>query len=205
VFIPPFDTAVFIAVLALALTGDSEQPPLPEPNYPENSTYVNEDDPCHAPLVGCFEPVVNLMDFKGRGEDNPIPSGEFEELLDAVAEDLYSHDLTSPGYLAGRGEYDTPFYNGGGSRRRTDNPEGFWPANQQVCIEDVRCSGRSEINYFAQGMWSAAAGESLFTAEVIAYGWKLGEYAESPSEDSLFWLEYGYTYYQEWLETQSAD
>ncbi len=202
VFAPPFDTAVCIALLALVLTGDSAQPPLPPPNYPVNDTGKHL---CNSPLPACFGDTVYLKDFAGHGEDNPIPIAEFEEFADKVAEDLYSHDLSWPGYSAGRGAYDTPFYNNGQSERRTNDPNavnGLWPADQQVCIETIGCSGRSEINYIAQGMWGAATGEPLPVSEAIVRLWKGWEYMESPSEDTLSWLQYGYDYYQRWLEEQ---
>jgi hypothetical protein len=154
---------------------------------------------CTSQLANCFGDVVYLKDFAGYGEDNPVPFQEFNDLLDKVAEDLYTHDLTSPGFTSGRLAYDTPFYNGGG--RGSDLPEGIFPANQQVCIEGLGCSGRSNINYFAQGMWSAAAGESLEIALEIAEAWKL-QYGETNPEDALYWVEYGYNYYLNWLEQQ---
>jgi hypothetical protein len=45
----------------------------------------------------------------------------------------------------------------------------------------------------------------LFTARIIANGWKLEEYGGLASEDALFWLEYGYNYYQDWLEEQGVN
>lgn len=106
----------------------------------------------------------------------------------------------------GRGEYDTPFYNGGQSERRTGisgSEKGIYSANQQVCIENIRCSGRSEINYIAQGMWGARTGEPKWVSEIITRTWKFVEYqGESPSEDTLFWLDYGYDYYEEWEKRQ---
>jgi hypothetical protein len=103
--------------------------------------------------------------------------------------------VTSPGLISGRGTYDTPFYNGGGR----GNPEGNWPARQRVYIEGIGCYGRSEINYLAQGMWSAAAGESLTMAKSIVYAWKV-QYGETPSAGTVLWLEYGYNYYQNWIK-----
>ncbi|MCB8953074.1 MAG: RHS repeat-associated core domain-containing protein [Ardenticatenales bacterium] len=199
VFVPPFDTIACIALLTLTLTGDT---PLPPPNYP-----VNAPGPgvCSLSLPNCFGDIVYLKDFSGYGEDNPIPIAEFEEFADKVAEDLYTHDLTWPGYLSDRGTYDTPFCNGGESERRTgdsDAPNGLWPANQQVCIETIGCSGRSEVNYIAQGMWGAATGEPLPISEAIVRLWKGWEYGEKPSEDTLFWLQYGYDYYLHWREEQ---
>ncbi len=201
VFAPPFDTIFCLALFSLLLAGDSVQTIPEPPNYPQNVTEAYPP-PCPGSLANCFTPVVDLMDFTGRDEENPIPNEELEELLDKVAEDLYTHDVTSPGYFAGRGTYDTPFYNAGGSgmRRRVKDPAGLWPADQQVCIEGIGCSGRSDINYFAQGMWSAASGEGLVFGKAIVYSWKLEEYLELPSDDALFWFEYGYNYYFDWVE-----
>ncbi|MEZ4713490.1 MAG: hypothetical protein R3A44_40255 [Caldilineaceae bacterium] len=146
-----------------------------------------------------------LKDFSSHGESNPIPIGEFETFADKVAADLDTHDVTWPGYRSGRGTYDTPFYNGGQSERRTNDPNatnGIWPSDQQVCIETLGCSGRSEINYMAQGMWGAATGEPEPISEGIVRLWKGWEYLEAPSEGTLFWLQYGYDYYQNWQNEQ---
>jgi len=175
---------IVIIVVGVLLTGDSAQPP---PNYPINGPgkYL-----CNSPLPDCFGDVVYLKDFAGYGQDNPIPIGEFEEFADTIAEDLYTHDFTWPGYLSGRGAYDTPFYNNGQSERRTNDSnaaDGLWPADQQVCIESIGCSGRSEVNYIAQGMWEAAVGEPFPVSEAIVRTWKAVEYQEfSVSEDTYF-------------------
>jgi len=193
---------VALVFMAVILTSDTA---LPEPptNYPVNE-FAGSD--CSSSLPGCFGDKVFLKDFAGQGEGNPVPIEEFEEFADEVAEDLYTHDLTWPGLKAGRQAYDTPFYNGGQSERRTDNPEaekGAYPADQQVCIETIRCSGRSEINYLAQGMWGAAVGETKPVSWAIVTMWKVEEYGDGPSEDTLFWLYYGYDYYLQWLENQN--
>ncbi len=186
---------VFIAV---NLTGDSARPP----NYPINAS---SSEPCNSSLSGCFGDVVKLDDFSGNGEDNPISIEEFNAFADEVAYDLDSHDLTWPGFSAGRHVYDTPFYNGGESSGRTGvegSEQGLYPSNQQVCIETIGCSGRSEINYIAQGMWGAATNETKLVSHGIAYAWKLWEYGEPPSEYVLFWIDYGYDYYRQWKENQ---
>ena len=78
-----------------------------------------------------------------------------------------------------------------------------------MCLDNgvhlVRCSGRTEINYIAQGMYGAAAGEPKIVSKAIVATWKLWEYGELPwqvSEDTWFWLDYGYEYYPRWLEEQ---
>jgi RHS repeat-associated protein len=200
VFIPPFDTAVCIAILALALTGDSDQSPPPGTNYPKNATYAIEGG-CDKPLPDCFGDVVYLKDFPEEQISESetlltyIPADEFEQLADEIAADLYFHDITWPGVASGRATYDTPFYNGGGKDIRS-----VYPADQQVCIGVIGCSGRSEINYIAQGMWDARAGKPKIASEAIVYYWKWREYRETPFEDTLFWNEYGYDYYQKWKE-----
>ena len=194
-----------LVIMAFVLTADTPVASPPPTNYPAN---VYGGEGCSSSLPGCFGDVVVLKDFSGHGEDNPIPIEEFNEFADEVAEDLNSHDLTWPGISAGRQAYDTPFYNGGESERRTGDPNaqaGFYPADQQVCIETLRCSGRSEINYIAQGMWGAAVGEPKPITISITIGWKGWEYFDWPSEDTFFWLQYGYDYYQQWLEEQEAE
>jgi hypothetical protein len=164
--------------------------------------------PCTDALPDCFGDEVRLKNFNNNGPDNPIPRKEFDAFAAKVAEDLYSHDVDWPGLIGGRGAYDTPFYNDGESERRTGDPnsaKGIFPANQPVCIEGIGCAGRSEINYIAQGMWGARTGESKPVSIAIVWTWKLWEYQEKPSDETLFWLQYGYDYYLRWLEQQQAN
>ena len=171
-------------------------------NFPVNSS--NGAD-CTLSLPDCFGNTVKLKDLPGYDVNAPLPEAEFTALASKVAEDLYNHHTPSPGFLAGRGAYDTPFYNGGGRVGILGTMQGIYDAGQQVCVEGLRCSGRSEINYFAQGMWSAAAGESLGTAKGYAYAWKFTSYKETPSADVLYWIEYGYKYYLDWLQRNGYD
>jgi RHS repeat-associated protein len=195
-----FPILPFIVLIGMAIILTADTPLSPSPtNFPINAPGGSN---CSSSLPDCFGDVVILKDFSEYDEDNPIPIDEFEDFADEIAEDLYSHDLGWPGLEAGRGVYDTPFYNGGESERRGGNPEGVYPADQQVCIETIGCSGRSEINYIAQGMWGAAVGEPEFVSEAITRTWKLVEYGESPSEKTLFWLDYGYNYYKRWQQEQ---
>jgi hypothetical protein len=186
--------------MTVILKGDTAPPT----NYPLN---IGAGLDCSLSLPECFGDLVMLKDFSDNGENNPIAIEEFEEFSDKVAEDLHSHDIDWPGNVAGRYEYDTPFYNNGTSWRNTDDPQlqaGYYPAAQQVCIETIRCSGRSEINYIAQGMWGAATGEPKPISNSIVWTWKIWEYQEAPSDDTLFWLNYGYDYYLEWLDEQNT-
>ena len=166
------------------------------------------DSLCISPLPDCFGDKVGLKDFKNNGINTPIPTKEFEAFANKVAKDLYTHDVDWPGLSGGRGTYDTPFYNGGESERRTGDPnaqKGNFPANQQVCIEGVGCAGRSEINYIAQGMWGARTDESKPVSKVIVWTWKLWEYQDKPSDETIFWLQYGYDYYLRSLEQEQPN
>lgn len=166
------------------------------PDYPSNG-YAGSS--CSASLTDCFGDFVSLKDFKDNGKDNPIPIEEFSEFANKVAEDLMKHDLDWPGYIGGRDVYDTPFYNGGQSSKRTgeiDSENGKYPSSQQVCIEFLGCSGRSEINYMAQGMWGAAVDEPIQITYGIVTFWKVGEYGKLPSIKTYAWTAYGYFYYK---------
>ncbi|MCA9943467.1 MAG: hypothetical protein H6656_20230 [Ardenticatenaceae bacterium] len=175
--------------------------PEPTPNYPENG---HSPELCERSLPECFGDTVYLKDFPPEQISDTetlipfIPIEEFEALADKIAEDLYTHDLTWPGFDSGRKAYDTPFYNNNGveiSGRELD-------ANQKVCIESLRCSGRSEINYIAQGMWGAAVGEPESVSVLIVRVWKFTEYQNTPSEDTIYWLKYGHDYYEAWVKEQ---
>ena len=38
----------------------------------------------------------------------------------------------------------------------------------------------------------------------MVYGWKGTQYQDVPSEDALFWFNYGYNYYQQWEAQQNS-
>jgi RHS repeat-associated protein len=198
----PIPLVIVLIGMAVILTADTPAS-LPPTNFPINA---NGGINCNSSLPDCFGDVVTLKDFSEYDENNPMPIEEFEKFADKVAEDLSTHELGWPGLSAGRGKYDTPFYNGGESERRTRDPnaeEGDYPANQQVCIETLGCYARSEINYIAQGMWGAAVGEPKPVSRLITEAWKAFKYRENkPSEGTYFWLEYGYDYYQQWEQRQ---
>ncbi|MEW6085796.1 MAG: RHS repeat-associated core domain-containing protein [Chloroflexota bacterium] len=81
-----------------------------------------------------------------------------------------------------RAVYDTPFWNGG---VHTGN----------VCFENGKCSDRNDVNYVAQGMWSAAAHEGPLGAYTSAIAWKLS-IRSSPNLDTLYWAGTGAVEYQ---------
>ena len=169
------------------------------PDYPDNPLYGFG---CTDTLVECFH-----QGFLKEFEDNEqINQQEFDDLLYAVAEDLYTHDIptTITGqWIAGRGAYDTPFYNGGG--RGGDERNAPYDSNQQICLEQG-CFGRSEINYFAQGMWAAAGGYTLEEALAQTEAWNISSYPSmiitGVPEGKMYWTEYGYNWYIDWLERE---
>ena len=146
------------------------------------------DTDCTDSLAECFAG----RDVKDFSQEPNISQNEFTELLDSVAEDIYKNWTPGglvPGGLAGRDRYDTPFYNNGGT----------YPSGQEVCIGDMGCWGRSEINYFAQGMWSASAGDSVEEALATTQDWNQTFYEHDATEGELYWTEFGYDYYLTWL------
>jgi hypothetical protein len=166
---------------------------------------------CTDSLAACHQ-AGGLRPFR---EGERINQVEFNELLEVVA--LEMHTYHTPGFKwydpisalankqAGRDIYDTPFYNNGGRdglSSREVHP-GTYPSTQQLCL-DQGCFGRSDINYFAQGMWAAAAGDSLDDAlnAVKLWNWTSYNLKESEIQDRLFWTEFGYNWYQEWLRNQ---
>ncbi len=79
-----------------------------------------------------------------------------------------------------RSLFDTPFWNGG-------QEDDFFYIPGQVCVDD-QCYERYEVNYLAQGMWSAASRQSLFESELVIRGWKIIQYFEfSVSKATLYW------------------
>jgi len=86
--------------------------------------------------------------------------------------------------------YDTPFWDGG------DTPG-------KVCFSSD-CYERHEVNYFAQGMWAAANGDSLVPSEIaVVGGWKILNWIKDnktypspfPSGGTSNWFEAGYNMY----------
>jgi hypothetical protein len=92
-----------------------------------------------------------------------------------------------------RVDYDTPFFTGNATCR--DCPETSQFPDNIVCIEEIKCSTQSSINYIAQGMYSARAGQSLEDALQLAERWNQLWYTHSAEEDELFWMEFGYKFY----------
>ncbi len=98
-------------------------------------------------------------------------------------EDIYDPQLD----WLDAGHFDTIYWNA------TDEQGDPLPDNH-LCIREGRteCFQQSEINYYAQGMFSASFGEPLWLAKLKAYSWKLSQYGEFPSDEVLVWIEWGY-------------
>jgi RHS repeat-associated protein len=138
---------------------------------------------CSKTYAECFYDW-GLMDFEDYDQ---IDQAQFEELLTVVYDDIKNRDgglIPLLRYDPKRSEYDTPFWNG----NQTDN---------KVCFDDSKCYYRSDVNYFAQGMWARAAGETLDEAYEDAASWK-SQYGQDLSEATKFWIEFGYNAYDEY-------
>jgi len=134
--------------------------------------------------VECFYSRT-LFEMDGTME---VDNTEFHLLEIAVFFDIRNRDRS----WKDRTMYDTPFWDAGGA------------APGQVCWNDGTCYERHEVNYFAQGMWSAAEGEPLWFGEKIIVGawkkWNHFAYPETypsstPSAGTLHWFEVGYQTY----------
>jgi len=125
--------------------------------------------------VECFY-ARKLLNINGSMK---IDNEQFSLLLMAVFHDIRNRNRTP----MDRARYDTPFW------------DAYGEAPGEACY-DGRCYGRAEVNYFAQGMWSAANGQSLKYGEWIVDVWKEQYGGAEPSEGTLYWFEAGYVVYE---------
>ncbi len=77
--------------------------------------------------------------------------------------------------------YDTPFW----------DHKNFYSGN--VCFESGDCYPRNDVNYIAQGMWSAAASEGYHGALGATTGWKFTQYGYPASYGANSWAMQGVT------------
>ncbi len=126
-------------------------------------------------------------------DQDQIQRNDFNALLEAVYQDLDRESTIRvhlefglmgyfPAAAAGRGQYDTPFWNAGED-------------DINVCVDGHQCSTRSEVNYFAQGMWGAAAGETLDETLEVANYWNEHQYGHPATTGELYWTKFGWTWY----------
>jgi hypothetical protein len=170
----------------------------------EGRDYYNQD--CTSTLLECYyASPLQLMKFQDRQAIDPA---QFNALIIAVYIDIKSMDqgwpIGSNNYL--RLTFDMPFFNGfylyrdellGGATRKIALND------TTVCIEGY-CSSRSDINYFAQGMWGAASGQTLDDVYADAEDWKKDRNA-SLSVDAQYWIKFGYDKYNEFDEANLMD
>jgi hypothetical protein len=78
--------------------------------------------------------------------------------------------------------YDTPFWDATGKSKGS------------ACFSG-NCYNRTEVNYFAQGMYDAANWDPELYGEGKIWAWKIVMYQKRPSEGTLFWHSMGYMIY----------
>ena len=159
---------------------------------PESYHAVYNTD-CHGSLADCFGD-------HGSKQFSPyvqIDPDEFQELLYAIKEDL-DRVKRLPGDVA-RVTFDSPFYDGAPIDifERQGNGRSY---GNVVCFGED-CYHQSEVNYVAQGMYSAAAGETLEGALWVCNAWNYIANSHSASEGERFWMAYGYHWY---LQTHNS-
>jgi hypothetical protein len=172
---------------------ESDYPDDPDPNWVVTIGTAGANCP-YASYTAChyarlrFEIEDTMM----------VDPSEFSELMIAVFFDVRNRERNALERLA----YDTLFWDGGSE-----------PG--QVCF-GADCYERYEVNYFAQGMWSAAEGEDEELSLYLVVGaWKAGNYvlgvldatltgnperndkypSPEPSAGTVFWYRVGYRNY----------
>lgn len=86
---------------------------------------------------------------------------------------------------AARWYFDTPFWNGPGI-----------PDEELCSCSEGKCCKRSEVNYFAQGMWGTASGETLEETLDVVEEYKKERYNKSLTDYVIFWTTYGHEAYE---------
>jgi hypothetical protein len=147
-----------------------------------------------AQTTGCTDTLSegfnerSIVDFSDHEQ---IDQSEFDDLLVAIYDDIQSEDRWS--FDIERSTYDTPFYDGNSRGANPTRPD------QIVCLGDD-CYNQSSVNYVAQGMYSAAAGQNLDDAIWLVETWNETMYGHPANPDEIYWLTYGYEYYLQRLE-----
>ncbi len=140
------------------------------------------DNGCNLSYTECFY-ERKLISFTNK---TPIDMVQFNALVEAVADDIHRQDQGIPLFCSDprRLFYDTPFWNG-------SQPDSL------VCFPSGECYPQSAVNYFAQGMWSKACGESLQEAFSRGEQWNESNYSHGMTSDERYWMEYGYKKYEQ--------
>ena len=145
-------------------------------------------DGCVLTLRECFDGYSRKDFYPGQ----VVSTDEFAQLLYAINDDLHERWIVTPLDLA-RVDYDTPFFTGNATCR--DCPEKDEHPDNIVCIEEITCSPQSAINYVAQGMYSARAGQSLEMIFAIADEWNFILYGHDATEEEKYWIKFGFNFY----------
>jgi hypothetical protein len=117
-----------------------------------------------------------------------MPSGDYDITLEEYFALMLAigYDIDNQGPIENyeiRGVYDTPFFNLLGGVEGT------------ICIDGGACRDRSEYNYIAQGVWSAAALEGREGMLAVVAGWKLDQYGHLPSLNAVASASNGFDFY----------
>ena len=161
----------------------------PDDTDKDNDGYPDVPDP-HAGLVpmGTHSDATcspaNLVEcFYRRGR---LPAGvwnisksQIDQLMLAVYYDISRR--IPPVDWAIRGRYDTPLWDGYGADTGT------------ACVAG-ECYDRNEVNYFAQGMFSAK-NEGRFLGQCIVDLWNKTQYGHVASSGEKLWFGKGYKFY----------
>ena len=137
--------------------------------------------PAGTPLVECYYAHGSL--FMGD-ETLYISAAEFNELMLAIYYEVNgrnSIDLSVTSI-----NFDTPFYDL--SRTGTALPG-------RACIDGLGCYSRTEINYVAQGIIAAGAGQSREGGLEKVIAWKLASAQHLPSQGTVSMYDVGYNFY----------
>jgi len=157
-------------------TDNDGVPDVPDPSA-DPVTLGSHSDPECTPmeLVECFYRRGRLP----SGEWN-ITEDQLNQLMLAVYYDIHGRPVSLSDWLD-RKIYDTPFWDG------YDKDIG------SVCTNST-CYNRTEVNYIAQGMYSAKYEGSL-AGKAITHGWKFNEYGHTASPGTIFWFQKGFDFY----------
>jgi RHS repeat-associated protein len=156
-------------------------PNFPDQDYPAIGIggRYEQSDCTPGNLVECFynHGVMPEGDYE-------ITFEEFWNLMTAIGLDT---DQQPDPYKLDRSAYDTPFFDLGGSNALKSN----------ICVQYVGCFKRQELNYIAQGSWSASEFEGHGINSAVVIGWKLIEYGPGslPSYKTLQASYIGYNIY----------
>jgi hypothetical protein len=171
----------------------------PDLVFPEDqyNNYIGKPS-CTASLAECYW----KGELKVYTEGSEINSGEFHDLALAIYFHLLYYGDVGRWDIARRDTFDTPLWNGKQKvlKMNPDTTEYKYITKYNpditLCLNG-HCSARSEINYFAQGMYAAAAGETLRKAKMDAWYWKILHGNWKSLTEVYYWVEYGHNLYGE--------